>query len=187
MLLDEQLLTRRSLCALALTPQFIAQPAWPADSKYEKVRYTRTASGLLYFDKPRGSGFDDRPCRAGCLETLWAYDPADPVDDPSAPVLNGVGKEVIIDYRVRRGGPAFDGDPVALSDGQNGGSILFVVGDGTVNAAVDELVRTLPPKRVRRAVVPAAFDLDHGTRTEYPRPEPPGTTYLELKQWKWTF
>jgi hypothetical protein len=37
--------------------------------------------------------------------------------------------------------------------------VLFAVGDGTVNAAVDELVRSLPPKTIRRAVVPAAFSL----------------------------
>ena len=80
---------------------------------------------------------------------------------------------------VRRG--FFDEEPVALSDGPaNGGSVLFTVGDGTVNAAVDELVRSLPPKTIRRAVVPAAFDLDRGTRGEPPFAAPQGTTYLEF-------
>ena len=85
----------------------------------------------------------------------------------------------MIDYRVRRGGLL--GEIVALSDGPgNGGSVRFVVGDGTVNAAVDELIRTLPANVRRRAVVPAKFDLDRGTRATYPRDEPPGTTFLEL-------
>jgi hypothetical protein len=75
---------------------------------------------------------------------------------------------------------------VALSDGPgNGGSVRFRIGDGTVNTAIDELASTLPTSSsgrpvVRRAIVPAAFDLDRGTRSEYPRPEPPGTTYLVM-------
>ena len=85
----------------------------------------------------------------------------------------------MIDYRVRRGG--LDGEIIALSDGPgNGGSVRFTIGDGTVNAAVDELIRTLPAGVRRRAVVPPKFDLDRGTRMTYPREEPPGTTYLEL-------
>jgi len=98
--------------------------------------------------------------------------------------INGPGKKVIIDYRVRREGKftgSFDGEIVALSDGiSNGGSVFFVVGDRTVNPAVEEMVRSLPPKVVRRAIVPARFDLDRGTRKTYPREEPPGTTYLEI-------
>ena len=145
-----------------------------------RMQYTQTASGLLYFDLPRGSGFDDIPCRAGCLQRKWAVDPSVASwPPPSEPILNAVGKQVRIDYRVRRG--FFDEEPVSLSDGTgNGGSVLFTVGDGTVNPAVDELVRSLQPKIIRRAVVPASFDLDRGTRPEYPRPTPAGTTYLEL-------
>jgi len=37
---------------------------------------------------------------------------------------------------------------------------------------------------VRRAIVPAKFDLDAGTRPEYPRVEPPGVTYLEISMRK---
>ena len=44
----------------------------------------------------------------------------------------------------------------------------------------DEMVRTLKPQVLRRAVVPAKFDLDRGTRSTYPREAPPGTTYLEV-------
>ena len=117
------------------------------------------------------------PCRAGCLERTWGFDPESTAGTPSADTVNAVGAVVIIEYRVHRG--FYNTEPVALSDGiGNGGCIVFTVGDGSVNAAVDELVRTLPPKIIRRAVVPAAFDLDRGTRAEYPRVEPPGTTYL---------
>uniref|UniRef100_A0A0D3KHY1 Uncharacterized protein n=1 Tax=Emiliania huxleyi (strain CCMP1516) TaxID=280463 RepID=A0A0D3KHY1_EMIH1 len=99
-----------------------------------------------------------------CLERAWALNPELVSPASSTAVSNPVGTQI-----------------AALSDGiGNGGAILFTVGDGTTNAAVDELVRTLPPNVVRRAIVPATFDLDRGTRAEYPRPEPAGTTYLEM-------
>ena len=189
----EPRLTRRSACALAALANLPAPPQ--ASALYEGrltvpakmdeameylMKYTQTPSGLLYFDAPRGSGFDEVPCRRGCLQRKWAVDPSVTAwAAPSGPILNDVGKTVRIDYRVRRG--FFDDEPVALSDGPaNGGSVLFTVGDGTVNAAVDELVRSLPPKTIRRAVVPAAFDLDRGTRGEPPFGVPQGTTYLEF-------
>ena len=58
----------------------------------------------------------------------------------------------------------------------NGGATLCGH-DGTMNAAVDELVRTLSGQ-IRRAVV-YEYDLDRGT-ARVPRPEPPGTAYLGL-------
>ena len=180
-------LVRRStlVFAAALATRLATPPPRSAAAKIgdieAKAEYHATKSGLLYFDKKiflGASGFDDVPCRGECLERTWGVD-ADAVDLSPAPLLNEVGKQVKIEYRVRRGG--FTAEIVALSDGiGNGGSIIFNVGDGTVNAAVDELVRSLPPNIVRRAIVPAAFDLDAGTRPEYPRPQPPGTTYLEL-------
>ena len=173
-----QQLSRRSLSALVVAAS-LNQPRRAAlAADVAPASYSKTESGLLYFDKSRGSGFDDVPCKGGCLERTWMLDP-EAVDTAPAVALYEDGKELKIDYLVRRGW--FDRDIVALSDGiANGGSVSFKVGDGTVNAAVDELVRSLPPNVVRRAVVPAAFDLDQGTRPEYPRPEPPGTTYLEL-------
>lgn len=123
-------------------------------------------------------GIDPPPVAS--VDRLWMR-PLQEAQPESAPVLNAPGKSVVIDYRVRRGPGEFFGDIVALSDGPgNGGSVSFVVGDRTVNAAVDELVRTLPPKTQRRAIVPALFDLDRGTRATYPREEPPGVTYLEV-------
>ena len=193
----EPRLTRRSVCALAALANLPAPP--PASALYEGrltvepkaggvfdekveylMKYKQTPSGLLYFDAPRGSGFDEVPCRRGCLQRTWAVDPSVTTwPEGSGPILNDVGKTVKIDYRVRRG--FFDDEPVALSDGPaNGGSVLFTVGDGTVNAAVDELVRSLLPKTIRRAVVPASFDLDRGTRGEPPFGVAQGTTYLEF-------
>lgn len=169
------MLPRRSLCALVSAA---LQPPLHAALASDVAQYFQTKSGLLYFDKPRGSGFDDLPCQGGCLERTWVLDPDAIAAAPTTPLYED-GKELKIDYRVRRGW--FNQEIVALSDGiSNGGSVIFTAGDATVNAAVDELVRTLPPNVVRRAVVPAAFDLDQGTRAQYPRPEPPGTTYLEL-------
>lgn len=171
---DYSQLTRRTLCALAL----VASTPPPLPALAAPTRYTRSASGLLYFDAPRGRGFDDVPCLRSCLKDTWALDP-EAVDPETAAVVHEVGSQVIVNYRVRRG--FFDGEIASLSDGPaNGGSVLFTVGDGTMNAAVDELVRTLSQGQIRRAVVPAEYDLDRGTRAEYPRPEPPGTTYLEL-------
>lgn len=141
----------------------------------EPVQYFKTATGLLYFDEKLGI---DPPPTAS-VKRLWLDPEQEAISNADVPIVNAKGKEVMIDYRVRREG--FFGEIVALSDGPgNGGSIQFVVGDRTVNAAVDELVRTLPPKTQRRAIVPALFDLDRGTRSEYPRPTPPGTTYLEV-------
>ena len=193
-MLLEPRLTRRSVCALAaalvnlpaprqasaLYEERLTVPAKMDEPMEYRMKYTQTPSGLLYFDAPRGSGFDDVPCRRGCLRRTWDVDPSVTAwPAPSGPILNDVGKTVKIDYRVRRG--FFDEEPVALSDGpNNGGSVIFTVGDGTVNAAVDELVRSLPPKTIRRAVVPAAFDLDRGTRGEPPFGVPQGTTYLEF-------
>lgn len=179
--LKSERLSRRSLCALVAA---VASSQWPLRNQgvlaadMTPAQYLQTKSGLLYFDKLRGTGFDDVPCLGGCLESTWALVPG-AVAAAEASELYEEGREVKIDYRVRRGW--FDQEIVALSDGiSNGGSVVFRVGDGTVNAAIDELVRTLPPGIVRRAVVPAAFDLDQGTRAEYPRPQPAGTTYLEL-------
>ena len=130
------------------------------------------------------------PTPVASIGRLWTPDP-DNINRTALPIVNPPGKQVIIDYRVRRGNcdaistgecpGLFQGDIVALSDGPgNGGSVSFIVGDRTVNAAVDEVARTLPKGVIRRAIVPKSFDLDRGTRAEYPKPEPPGTTYLEI-------
>ena len=125
----EPRLTRRSACALAALANLPAPPQAAAlyegrltvpakmDEAMEYLmKYTQTPSGLLYFDAPRGSGFDEVPCRRGCLQRKWAVDPSVTAwAAPSGPILNDVGKTVRIDYRVRRG--FFDDEPVALSDG----------------------------------------------------------------------
>ena len=173
-------LTRRAFCALAIGTMN-RPPASAVGEKNRKAVYYGTKSGLLFFDYPIffGNGFDDLPCRGGCLDRTWGLEDPDAVNTTPLPELNAIGKEVKVEYRVQR--DSFTSDIVALSDGiGNGGSVIFHVGDGTVNAAVDTLVRTLPPGVVRRAIVPAAFDLDRGTRSDYPRPAPPGTTYLSL-------
>ena len=120
-------LTRRSVCALAALANLPAPPATAAyvdvtvpaaidEPMQYRMRYTQTPSGLLYFDAPRGTGFDDVPCRRGCLQRTWAVDPSVTAWDlPTGAILNDVGAKVRIDYRVRRG--FFDDEPVALSDG----------------------------------------------------------------------
>ena len=55
-----RVLTRRSLCALALTsnlrvPAAIAGTNLIAPSSAAKAQYVRTASGILYFDSARRS------------------------------------------------------------------------------------------------------------------------------------
>ena len=150
------------------------------------AQYYSTTTGILFFDEKLGSD----PPPVASIGRLWTPDP-DNINRTALPIVNPPGKQVIIDYRVRRGNcdaistgecpGLFQGDIVALSDGPgNGGSVSFIVGDRTVNAAVDEVARTLPKGVIRRAIVPKSFDLDRGTRAEYPKPEPPGTTYLEI-------
>jgi len=176
-------LSRRALLAVT------ALAAKPLSAKVGDIQakavYRGTKSGLLFFDKPifmGMTGFDELPCRGECLDRSWGLDP-DNVEVMPAPVLRENGSAVKIEYRVRRG--SFTGEIAALSDGiGNGGAVTFNIGDGTVNAAVDELARSLPANMVRRAIVPAKFDLDAGTRPEYPRVEPPGVTYLEISMRK---
>ena len=176
------LVTRRAiLAALALTRAPPRQASATGEVQ-ARAEYFGTRSGLLYFDKPiffGAAGFEDVPCRGSCLDRTWAPPDPDELNISPAKVLRGDGDEVRIEYRVRRG--FFDGEIVALSDGiGNGGAVMFKCGDGTVNSAIDELVRTLPSGVVRRAIVPEKFDLDRGTRPEYPRPTPPGITYVEM-------
>jgi len=187
MRLAARAVARRSLCAIALTS--LVNRKLPAHALGENAgnlqappEYFGTKTGLTYFDKKIffGNGFEDRPCESGCLTRVWTPDPTSVLPAPTnaAPLLAD-GQETAVQYRVRRG--FFNGELVALSDGPlNGGDVQWIVGDGTVNAAVDELVRSLPKGTVRRAIVPAAFDLDRGTRSEYPVAQPPGITYLEL-------
>ena len=184
MRLDTAQITRRSLLAAALASSARWSPPAFASSIDERTReaaqYVASPSGLPYFDTPifYGNGFEDLPCGGSCLRRKWSPPDEAPPRDTAAAAFKS-GDEVRVDYRVRRG--FFNGEIVALSDGPgNGGSLSFRVGDGSVNAAVDELVRTLPRGVVRRAVIPPKYDLDVGTRAEYPEPAPPGTTYLEL-------
>ena len=172
-------ISRRALASLAALALSVprAPPAAHAifQATMEPAKYFGTASGLIYFDEPIGS---EAPPKAS-YSRLWIEPQLEVDNSPQAPVVNAPGTPVIIDYRIRRDG--FTGEIVALSDGPgNGGSVRFVVGDRSVNPAVDEMVRTLKPQVLRRAVVPAKFDLDRGTRSTYPREAPPGTTYLEV-------
>ena len=172
-----QLSRRAAVAALALAvPAAVPAPALAIfAATMEPAKYMGTSTGIIYFDEPLGS---EPPPRAS-YNRLW-IEPQAVVDTTTeAKIINPPGTPVIIDYRVRRDG--FQGEIVALSDGPgNGGSVRFVVGDQSINAAVDELVRTMPKTVIRRAVVPAKFDLDRGTRATYPKVEPPGTTYLEV-------
>ena len=62
---------------------------------------------------------------------------------------------VAVEFQLRRGG--FEGESSQLI---SRGTLAFEVGDGSVNLAVDELVRTLRPGELRRATVPASANLD---------------------------
>lgn len=112
-----------------------------------------TKSGIVYYDQPLGSG---------CALNRCEQRPKDAPIRTSA-ALTGDGTSVMVNYRLRSsrvGAKGQDGEVQEASDSIGLGSVRFVVGDGSVNAAVDELVRTLPPMTTRRATVPASFDLD---------------------------
>jgi hypothetical protein len=177
-----RILSRRSLCDLFILTSLAAPN--PALAKLVPAQFFRTPGGILYFDEKLGT----EPPPPASRQRLWT-----PVEEGQCASASGCatidpvpqaavhlpGDVVVIDYRVRQGG--WDGEIVALSDGiGDGGSIRFLIGDGTVNAAVDEVVRTLPDGVRRRAIVPAVFDLDRGRRQMYPYEAPPGITYLEI-------
>jgi len=183
-------LSRRALLSsMAILAPQMRPPA--AAAAGQGLQYFATRSGLTYFDTKitRDNGFDfDYPCTVSnflpCRQAISNVDPAAVLPAPAADGLPD-GAEIVLEYRIRRG--SFTGDIVALSDGPgNGGSLIFRAGDRSVNAAVDELARSLPCGTVRRAIVPAAFDLDRGTRATYPEEEPAGTTYLEMSLRKLT-
>ena len=69
-------------------------------------------------------------------------------------------RQVIIDYTIRTGG--FDGEVVETSFEKLRQPLLFTVGTGAVNPALDEMVRTMRPGGTRRVKVPASYNLIPG-------------------------
>lgn len=137
-------------------------------SKFPPV--SRTDSGIVFFDLPYGK---DLPGVTKALyPELLAQEPRPP---PAA--VNKEGDTVALIYRVYS--KKFDGEIVEASDSIGLGIPKFEVGDGSVNAAVDELVRTLPSGVTRRAVVPASFKLIREDQIAYYE-KYPVPSYLEV-------
>ena len=127
------------------------------------------SNGLLYFDtEPL-----DTPFRIATPEQVVSQTPL----TDTAEVVNAPGTEVGINYRLRE--KSLKGEIMEASDSPGLGSVLFTVGDGSVNPAIDELVRTLPIGKLRRAVVPASFELLRREQVAYYDPWPV-VSYVEL-------
>ncbi len=69
-------------------------------------------------------------------------------------------RQLIIDYNIREEG--FEGPIVETSKDPLRQPLLFTVGTGAVNPALDEMVRTMRPGGTRRAKVPASYNLIPG-------------------------
>lgn len=147
-----------SLAAAAATvePQrAVAAPIEPA--------FFGTLTGILFFDAPAKAEIPKGPLRPN-LKTMVVFDSFNETRS-RVPTVAPVGTAVAVDYALFRGG--FDGRPTER------GALAFTVGDGSVNPALDELVRTLGPSTLRRATVPASSDLDRSGDASKP-------TYLQL-------
>ena len=122
-----------------------------------------TLTGILFFDAPAKAEIPKGPLRPN-LKTMVVFDSFNETRT-RVPTVAPVGTAVAVDYALFRGG--FDGRPTER------GALAFTVGDGSVNPALDELVRTLGPSTLRRATVPASSDLDRSGDASKP-------TYLQL-------
>ena len=160
---------RRAVCAaIALAP--LGCVARPADAAPARPVLYETRSGLRYFDVQLGDAETVKSFRLGAiLEQAAAPAPLASAED---------GATTRIEYRVRTVG--FDGEIVEASDSGTGlGGVKFDLGDGSVNPAVDELVRTLPKGVTRRAIVPASYKLIRKNQVAY-YDEWPVVSFLEL-------
>ena len=160
----------------ALATLFVAvtsSPSLPAfaDTKYDgPPALYKTKSGIVFYDTDQGF---DIP-RSMKLSDVLAQEPV-----AAPPEVNPPGTRVILNYRVRSN--ALTGDIMEASDSIGLGQPGFTVGDSPVNAAVDELVRTLPKGITRRAVVPPEFKLLRKNQVPYYMEDRwPVTSYLEL-------
>ena len=173
--------TRRSVLSFAFaaamhfnSPALAAEP-WPYKNPPPGPLY-ETASKILFYDVPApGSPFGSDILPTMKPEVVLDTGIRDP--SPPGPVVNSEGTKVGLNYRVRS--KSLRGEIVECSDCIGLGTVTFAVGDGSVNAAVDELVRTLPSGVTRRAIVPESFKLIredqvmYGTRWPVP-------SYVEL-------
>jgi hypothetical protein len=123
---------------------------------FPKVR--STDSGIIFFDLPFGT---DLPAVVKALYPEVLAQP--PLPPPET--VNEDGTTIKLVYRVRE--RKFDGEIVEASDSIGLGIPQFNVGDGSVNAAIDELARTLPSGVTRRAVVPSSFRLIREDQVAY--------------------
>ena len=101
-------------------------------------QYVGTKTGILYYD---------------------VFDAGTAAQAPRTPLVQGT--RVVVDYKLTRDGfDGSDGGVVVASSSTAGSTPLeFAIGDGAANDAVEELVKTLPPRATRRATVPAAFQM----------------------------
>lgn len=76
----------------------------------------------------------------------------------------GDATKVIVDYKIWTGG--FDGTLIESSAERNRMPMLFTIGTGAVNRAVDEMVRDMRQGGVRRFRIPAKFDATSLVRDE---------------------
>lgn len=153
------LLSRRAASlalALAVAPLVHDAQAidWPYSSPGPPL--FETTSNILYYDVPTtGSPFGSDIPAPWKPEVVLSPEFRDPL--PPGDVINPDGTSLGLNYRVR--GKQMRGEIIECSDCMGLGTVTFTVGDGSVNAAVDELVRTLKPGVTRRAVIPSSFKL----------------------------
>ena len=175
--------TRRSILGLALAAVVQFSPeatsaAEPWPYKTEGPTLYGTQSGILFYDQPLGKDIPPAMKVTDVLSTVLR----DPTPAPTEEV-NAAGSTVRFNYRVRYN--SLRGEIVEASDSIGLGAVGFNVGDGSVNAAVDELVRTLPYGITRRAFIPPSFKLIRKEQVSYTSSWPVAS-YLEISQRKTT-
>lgn len=135
------LLSRRAWAAgsSAAALMGISRPARAAEPTFEK-----TPSGLEFMDVRLGD--------------------VDPIDDRLGIKVISDSTKVIVDYKIWTGG--FDETLIESSAARNRMPLLFTIGTGAVNRAVDEMVRDMRQGGVRRFRIPAKFDATSLLRDE---------------------
>ena len=162
--------SRRSALTAALAAA-VASSSRPALATATLPTLYKTATGIIFYDTEFGT---DVP-RTTKIADVFAQKPVELQTE-----TNPAGTRVILNYRVRSNATGIM-DLMEASDSIGLGQPGFDVGDGSVNRAVDELVRTLPKGITRHAVVPPEFKLLRKDQVPYYMEDRwPVTSYLEL-------